>query len=167
VRTCDGYFFPISYATTPAKFKDDEKVCQRMCPASEVVLYSHRNPGEEVAQATSLSGSLYSQLPTAFRYRQEHNPSCVCKQPGQSWVDAVQQDDTVERGDIVVTTERSKQMAAPPKAPQTKANVKKKGDEQAAQPQREARPATPPAATEAEHGKKTIRSVGPTFIPVK
>src|SRR4029077_10414437 len=48
VRTCDGYYFPISYSTVPGKFADDEQLCRRMCPATEVTLYSHRNPGEDV-----------------------------------------------------------------------------------------------------------------------
>ena len=54
MRTCDGFYFPISYSTVPAKFGDDEKVCQAMCPASEVTLYSHRNPGEDISQAVSI-----------------------------------------------------------------------------------------------------------------
>src|SRR5439155_6774479 len=48
VRLCDGFYFPISYATNPGKFADDARTCQRSCPAAEVVLYSHRNPGEDV-----------------------------------------------------------------------------------------------------------------------
>ncbi len=36
VRTCDGYYFPISYSTTQDHFHDDEAACQRMCPAAEV-----------------------------------------------------------------------------------------------------------------------------------
>ena len=61
VRTCDGYYFPVSYSTTPANFQADEQTCQRMCPASETALYSHRNPGEDVAQALS------SERPALFR----------------------------------------------------------------------------------------------------
>ena len=56
VRTCDGYYFPISFSTSSDRFRDDERTCQRMCPASEVILFSHRNPGEDVAQATSIGG---------------------------------------------------------------------------------------------------------------
>ena len=56
VRTCDGYYFPVSYSTTPASFAADEQTCQRMCPASETALYTHRNPGEDVAQALSSTG---------------------------------------------------------------------------------------------------------------
>ena len=58
VRTCDGYYFPISYSTVPTKFSEDERLCQRLCPATEVALYSHRNPGEDVTQAVSSSGQV-------------------------------------------------------------------------------------------------------------
>jgi Protein of unknown function (DUF2865) len=34
VRTCDGYYFPISYSTQPSRFPDDERTCQAMCPAA-------------------------------------------------------------------------------------------------------------------------------------
>src|SRR5438105_1666359 len=50
VRTCDGFYFPISYATSPARFAQDEKTCQRMCPASEAMLFSYRTTGEDVTQ---------------------------------------------------------------------------------------------------------------------
>ena len=46
--------------------------CQRMCPASEVSLYAYHNPAEEMAQAVSLSGRPYSELPTAFQFRKSH-----------------------------------------------------------------------------------------------
>ena len=103
VRTCDGYFFPISYSTVPGKFPEDEKVCQRLCPASEAVLYSYRNPGEDVSQAVSSGGRTYSELPNAFSYRKAFNPACSCKLTSQTWADALKQldDQTVERGDIV------------------------------------------------------------------
>ena len=84
VRTCDGFYFPISYSTVQSKFADDEKVCQAMCPASEVALYSHRNPGEDIAQAVSSGGRNYSELPNAFAYRKAFNPSCACKAIGRN-----------------------------------------------------------------------------------
>ena len=115
VRTCDGYYFPISYSTSPARFAEDEQTCQKLCPAAEAVLYTHRNPGEEVAQAVAGNGRAYKDLANAFRYRREFNPACSCKQPGQTWADAMGQtrDSTVERGDIVVTEERAKAMSQP------------------------------------------------------
>ena len=58
VRTCDGFYFPISYATTPDRFRDDEQTCQHMCPAAEVSLYMYHNTGEEVTRRSrSTAGS--------------------------------------------------------------------------------------------------------------
>ena len=108
MRTCDGYYFPISYSTVPSKFAEDERLCQRLCPASEALLYSHRNPGEDVTQSVSINGQPYSALPNALSYRKQFNPACSCRAPGQSWAEALRQldDQTIERGDIVVTEER-------------------------------------------------------------
>lgn len=142
VRTCDGYYFPISYATVPAKFRDDERTCQRLCPAGEVALYSHRNPGEDMRSAVSIAGRPYSELANAFKYRQEYNPACTCRRPGESWAAAVGEDPTVERGDIVVTEESAKTLSQPkpaavrPEAPQ---------QPQRARPQ-PAKPPLPPRA---------------------
>ena len=160
VRTCDGYYFPISYATTPARFAQDEKTCQKLCPASEAQLFSYRTEGEDIAQATSSNGAPYSTLPNAFKYRQSFDPACTCKKPGQNWSEALGgTDDSVEAGDIVVTEDRAKQMALPPQ---------QKGQKgRATTPAPAAAPAAgaeAPVAPETE-GKKTIRSVGPTFIP--
>ena len=45
VRTCDGYYFPISYATTSEQFPADARTCTAMCPGADVRLYSYANPG--------------------------------------------------------------------------------------------------------------------------
>ena len=164
VRTCDGYYFPISYATSPARFAQDEKTCQRLCPAAEVQLFSYRTEGEDIAQATSSGGAPYSALPNAFKYRQAFDAACSCKKPGQSWADALGTDDRVEAGDIVVTEDRAKQMALPPQQKGQKGRL----PAAAATPAPAAAPATePPAAPAETDGKKTIRSVGPTFIPTR
>ena len=115
MRTCDGFYFPISYSTVQSKFADDEKVCQAMCPASEVALYSHRNPGEDISQAVSSGGRNYSELPNAFAYRKAFNPSCACKASGETWAEALKHldDPTVERGDIIVNEERARQLSQP------------------------------------------------------
>src|SRR5260370_8876392 len=114
VRSCDGFFYPISFAAVPSKFQDDERTCQQMCPATEVGLYTYRNPGEEVSQAVSLAGTPYKQLANAFKYRQEFNASCSCKRPGQSWTEALGPNDpTLERGDVIVTHEKTKRVAQP------------------------------------------------------
>jgi hypothetical protein len=175
VRTCDGYYFPVSYSTVPGKFADDEKTCQAMCPAAEVVLYTHRNPGEDVTQATSIGGRSYSELPNAFAYRKAFNPSCTCKGIGQTWADALKHldDQTYERGDIVVDRERAKLLSQP----QTDAQGKPIRPA-AARTNSPAPKGAPPAASAApaasgdktpdgEPAKRQVRTVGPTFLPVR
>jgi Protein of unknown function (DUF2865) len=172
VRTCDGYYFPISNSTSSTRFSEDEQTCQKLCPATEVALYSHRNPGEDVAQAVANNGRTYKELANAFRYRREFIATCGCRLPGQSWADALGQikDSTVERGDIVVTEEKAKAMNQP------------RGNDPRSQPARPdarrtapATPAPPAAAAPADTGsvpdvdpaKRSVRAVGPTFIPTR
>ncbi len=164
VRTCDGFYFPISYSTTPASFPQDEQVCQRMCPAAEVALYSHRNPGEDVAQALSTGGRSYSELPSAFAFRKAFNPSCSCRAPGQTWADALKHldDNTVERGDIVVTEEQAKLLSLPLDA-RAKGAKGKGAQPKGAAP--ETPSATPTAAKPQNGDKRPVRSVGPQFLP--
>jgi hypothetical protein len=146
-----------------SRFPDDERTCQRTCPNAEVMLFTHRNPGEDVNQSVSLSGRAYRDLPNAFHYRQAVDAACSCRRPGQSWADALGRDLTVERGDIIVTDERAKALAQPrqePPAKQSKQDARKKGSPEPTQ----AQPAPAPASSEpAEKG--TIRSVGPQFLP--
>ena len=78
VRTCDGYYFPISFSTVPGQFTNDEHTCRARCPGTDVALFTHRNPGQESDAMVSLAGQPYSTLPTAFKYRSEYNPSCGC-----------------------------------------------------------------------------------------
>jgi hypothetical protein len=170
VRTCDGFYFPISYSTSPSRFAEDEQACHQQCPATEVMLYSHRNPGEDVTQAVATNGRPYRDLPNAFRYRKEMVPACTCKMPGQSWADALGQtkDQTVERGDIVVTEEKAKSMSQPRGEPQGRAQQraearKGSGNMPAIAPADAPDPNAAPA--DADPTKRTVRPVGPTFIP--
>ena len=117
VRTCDGYYFPISFETSPDHFREDEQACQRMCPAAEVQLYTYHNPGEEMTQAVSLNGRLYTELPAAFQYRKALNPACSCRRPGESWADALRvngTDSTLAPGDVVVTDQNANRISQQP-----------------------------------------------------
>jgi hypothetical protein len=168
VRTCDGGYFPISFATVPGRFPDDEKACKALCPATEANLYAYRNPGEDMNQAVSISGQPYASSPNAFRFRQEFNPSCSCKAAGQTWSDALKSIDdkaaAEQQGDIIVTEENAKKMSRPQQA---KAPPAKKGSAAtAADPAAPAQPNTPAAPSDAS-SDKTIRTVGPTFIPAR
>ena len=78
VRTCDGFFFPVSYQTYAGHLSQDASVCQSSC-AAPAELYVYRNPGQEIDQAISLNGTAYSDLPNAFKYRKEYVTGCSCK----------------------------------------------------------------------------------------
>lgn len=163
VRTCDGAYFPISFATVPGRFADDERACHAQCPATEANLYTYRNPGEDMNQAVSVNGQPYSALPNAFHYRTEFSPTCSCRAPGQTWADALKSiDDKAEaaqQGDIIVTEENAKRMQQ-----RQTGKAAKRGA--VATPEASV-PTTPDPTTSTGPAtdSKQIRSVGPTFIP--
>jgi len=82
VRTCDGYYFPISFSTVQSKFGQDEQVCRSMCPGTDVALYIHRSPGEDSEAMVSLAGEAYTALPNAFKYRRAYDKACTCRPAG-------------------------------------------------------------------------------------
>lgn len=79
VRTCDGYYWPISYSTIPDYVVNDADQCQQQCPGTEVRLFYYDNPGQEAEQAVDLTGASYMSLPNALKYRREFDASCSCK----------------------------------------------------------------------------------------
>jgi len=166
VRSCDGFYFPISFATVPARFPDDEKSCKALCPAADATLFTYRNPGEDMNQAVSIDGQPYTSSPNAFHYRQVFNPSCSCKAAGQSWADALKSIDdkaaAEQQGDIIVTEEGAKKMSRPLPKPTPAAARKGSAAATTAPP-----PDAPAASSGTAPDNKTIRSVGPTFIPAR
>lgn len=80
VRTCDGYYWPVSFSTVGDFLTEDAGQCQAQCPGTEVDLYYYRNPGENPDDMINLNGQAYQSLPNAFRYRREFDKSCTCKQ---------------------------------------------------------------------------------------
>ncbi|BCJ90395.1 hypothetical protein IZ6_11300 [Terrihabitans soli] len=115
VRTCDGFFFPVSFTTVPARFGQDDNICRRTCPGAEAILFSYPNPGGTIEQATSTSGQAYTSLPNAFKYQTEFVKDCSCKPAGQTWEQALSgaEDDTLQSGDIVVDEESARAMSQP------------------------------------------------------
>jgi len=168
VRTCDGYYYPISYSTSPERFATDEQTCQRTCPAAEVQLYTYHNPGEDVSQAVSLSGRPYTDLPTAFAYRKAMSQACSCRRPGESWADALKTggpDMSVAPGDVVVTEQNARRLSQP----RTGADGKpfRPDPRTGAAPANDPQASASPAEAETEPGKRTVRTVGPTFLPAQ
>ncbi len=78
-RSCDGYFWPISFSTTEEYLPDDARQCKREAKGADVELFYHRNPGERAEDMISISGKPYTSTPNAFRYRNEYVQSCSIK----------------------------------------------------------------------------------------
>lgn len=73
VRSCDGYFFPIAYASSRATLERDAAACSAMCPGTEVELHYHRVPHEEADKMISAAtGRPYTEMQNAFRYRERN-----------------------------------------------------------------------------------------------
>ena len=173
VRTCDGGYFPISFATVATRFPDDERSCKALCPATEASLFTYRNPGEDINQAVSVNGQPYTSLPNAFHFRTEFNPTCSCKAPGQTWSEALKSIDdkaSAEQGDIIVTVVSAKKMQRAKPAPASAKRGAPPPPTDAVPPADPApEPAAPPpaAASGTTPDNKPIRSVGPPFSPAR
>jgi hypothetical protein len=79
VRLSDGYYWPISYATTPDYIPQDAQTCAAECPNQQVELYYYDNPGQDPAQMIDAMGEPYSALPNAFAYRKQFDLKNSCR----------------------------------------------------------------------------------------
>lgn len=121
VRTCDGYYFPISFSTVPGQFEADEQSCRAMCPGAESRLYYHLNPGGGPEDMVSVGGEPYSSLPAAFQYRTSFNESCSCRpEGGYSTVASTPQQRQSPVADLTAPLPRAR--PAPGEDPETMAN---------------------------------------------
>lgn len=77
VRTCDGYYFPVSFQTTRLGLEVDAQRCKKKC-GQGAALFFHANPGGDVASARTFTGLIYEALPNAFRYLKQRVPGCAC-----------------------------------------------------------------------------------------
>ena len=75
VRTCDGYYFPISFSTNRSRFKIDEAVCQSMYGGAPAELFVHPSAAPSDT-AVSLKGEPLSSASNSFAYRHFFSPSC-------------------------------------------------------------------------------------------
>jgi hypothetical protein len=126
VRTCDGSFFPLQ--NMPQGRASPADMCKALCPATETILFQAPVAGE-ITEAVSDKGKPYSTLPNAGRYRTSYNPSCSCKKPGQSWVDALNGAERLlkgGRGDLHVTEAKARELSLPPMT-RTAQNMRRMG----------------------------------------
>jgi hypothetical protein len=95
VRTCDGRYFPLQGSDRESQAAS----CNSFCPASKTdVVY-----GSTIDDAATTSGKPYSELPNAFRYRNEIVAGCSCNGKDQFGLAPikVEDDPTLRKGDLV------------------------------------------------------------------
>ena len=79
VRTCDGFFWQISFAAPRTAFGIDSNICKASC-GGETKLYAFETGyGGGPESMIDADGEPYSKLPNAFRYRKEYMPACGCQ----------------------------------------------------------------------------------------
>lgn len=154
VRSCDGAFFPVSYAASSNRLDSLAEMCRALCPNTEVTLYTYPVTGE-IEQAVSINGARYMDSPTALRFRKVFDPSCSCRRHGQSWASALAPAEALlgkeDKSDIIVTPEKAAELSRPKgdlkPEPKIKSGKAAKGAT--------ASPSTPGAAPSVTDGGKT------------
>jgi len=129
VRTCDGSFFPVSYSGAGSRADSLEDVCRALCPNADMALYSFPFGGT-VDEAASPTGEPYANLPNAGKFEKSYDPSCSCRRKGQTWAEALADAEARyghEKHDILVTPEKSAEMARPIIDPKAKPATDSKG----------------------------------------
>ena len=129
VRTCDGSFFPVSYSGAGSRADSLEDVCRSLCPNADMALYSFPFGGT-IEEAASPTGEPYANLPNAGKFEKAYDPSCSCRRKGQTWAEALADAEARyghEKHDILVTPEKSAEMARPIIDPKAKLTIDSKG----------------------------------------
>jgi hypothetical protein len=127
VRTCDGYYFPISFSSNSSEFPRDEQACSAMCPGTETELYYHLNADEESEQMISTRDDRpYADLANAFRYRTSAvgaDATCACNRPrnftvlaGKTGADLTPQLDELVVEEFIATPARRPDPALDPES---------------------------------------------------
>lgn len=177
VRTCDGYFFPVSYASPQEAFQRDEMKCRAMCPGTEVELFYHRFPEQESTEMMSVAtGEHYRDAPFAYRYRRTDHArpaSCGCA-PAKNFTIIGGNRPRPEAGrqpEIEVALPRPLPRPDPALDPESAANLEGGLDAAAIErliprPEREKREQNGrETAAAADPEQRRVRVVGPVFLP--
>ncbi|OHV88509.1 DUF2865 domain-containing protein [Mesorhizobium sp. ORS 3428] len=171
VRTCDGYFFPMSNAASYGDFERDQKNCESSCPGTEMQVFYTRGMDDDAGSMTSsATGRPYSELPTAYLYKQANYsrpPACGCNaKAGNFSIIAGNppnpeqlQPDSAAAPIIPVPPSRPD----PGADPETLANAQGGLDREAIRRLTDKAPVSPVSALPPEQRK--VRVVGPAFLP--
>ncbi|MFC5585917.1 DUF2865 domain-containing protein [Nitratireductor kimnyeongensis] len=180
VRTCDGYYFPISFSVSKDKFSRDETTCMARCPGAEVALYAHDVLNEEAEDMVSTAdGTPYRELPKAFSYRSTgvSNKACSCRKDrrftivaGEKAVDArpISNEESTSLSEVQSVTKEmtgatssSFYVAVPPKREAAQSEV---AEPIVVEPVADDSP-PPTRSFDDEAAQRPVRIVGPAFLP--
>jgi hypothetical protein len=104
VRSCDGFFFPLSGAAMSGG--GEEAACRRLCPTAEVKVYISQGSADIEDARSRDTGRRYAQMANALSYRKQVDASCTCSANGVGLTnlkDALK-DPSLRRGDVVMTS---------------------------------------------------------------
>ncbi len=112
VRTCDGYYWPVSRSVTSERFATDEKRCDAACLGDAKLYYQHKD-SDDPKTLIALDGSPYTGLKTAFFYRKSLFNGCGCRPAPWSTTEAVRHQgyrvaEDARKLQIAMETERSR-----------------------------------------------------------
>ena len=170
VRTCDGYYFPISYSASRNKFSTDADVCKARCPGTETRLFVHRNTGAESEDSVAADGSgdAYAKMSYALRYRKEYVAGCTCGRADPSLLPVTEsaEEDRSKSGAVKVGDVRADLPVPDAKPrfdedPETLANLDADFVPRVFEPPK---PTVANATPQSPSAPKPIRVVGPKFF---
>ncbi len=82
VRSCDGYYFPMSASSSRDEFARDQENCESICPGTDMRTYYQRSGNYDVgAMMSTATDEPYAELSTAYLYRSPQAPrppACGC-----------------------------------------------------------------------------------------
>ena len=79
-RTCDGYYWPVSFSTVKDNIYSDAGVCESQAAVGAVSLYYYANQGGSPEDMVDINGQRYADSENAFKYRREYDAACNIKQ---------------------------------------------------------------------------------------
>lgn len=171
VRTCDGYFYPMSNAASAGDFERDQKNCESSCPGTEMqVFYSRGMDDDSGAMTSSVTGQSYSELPTAYLYKQANYSrpqSCGCNaQSGNFTIiggNPPNPEQSQPDGGVAPFIPVPANKPDPGADPETLANAEGGLDQDAIKRLTTKVPVSPVSALPPDQRK--VRVVGPAFLP--
>jgi len=181
VRTCDGYYFPMSFTSSKRDFARDQQNCQAMCPGAEMQVFFHQSSpaavqevkeGEVAPEITdesadmisSINGKPYSEMPTAYLYKRESLPKpegCSCNAQKNFEVIAGNPPSSSEAAPSEPAASPSIMPVEPPATQETHASSIQKLGPPPATATLESKPSE---AVPLDPNRK-VRVVGPMFLP--